>query len=449
MVTERRHPPGPSGNPVLGNALAFQRDAIGMFLDGWREYGDIVRFRGPKTLYLLAHPDHVQYMLEDQHLHYPHPTSFDATFRSATGHGIVDSEGESWTRQRSMLEPTFAADHTASMTERVGDSITSVLERWDDRAQAGQPIDVRAEMLALSHAMLGRCLFGDDWEDNAEALSQGVTAFIARLDLGLTVPLNLPDALPVPPVRRFVEARRHFDDAAFRIIARRQAAGDPGNDVLGLFLRAQDDSGNRMSDRAIRDQLAQHFAAGHGTVSGALYYTCYLMAEHPDVLAQVKAESDSILAGDLPGLDDLPRLRWTTQVILESMRLFPPLWMQARSPMMDDKIGGFFFPRGAFIIVSSYVTHRHPDFWQQPEVFDPDRFSPEQSRDRHPYAYFPLSRGPRDCYGGGLAIMEMQMVLAAWARRFRLHRCSDEPIAFRLGTGLNARHPIPMTVERL
>jgi cytochrome P450 len=449
-AVKRREPPGPPGNFLLGNAPHFQRNPLKMFLDGWRAYGDAVRFRGPKTLYLVVHPDYVKHMLEDHHLQYPHPRSFDLTFRSATGPGILDSEGEEWLRRRRMLEPVFSHDHAKPFGVYIQRSIEQMLQRWERHAQSGEPIDARAEMLAISQAMLGRCLFGSDWEQHADALSAGVTAFIARLDQGLAIPINLPDRLPIPSMRRFVAARNKFDDAVFQIIKDRRASGEEGNDLLGLFLRVREAAtGQGMNDREIRDRLTQHFAAGHGTVSASLYYTAWLMAKHPDALERLRAELARVLGDRMPTIDDLPDLCYTRMVVLESMRLFPPIWIQARSPLGDDQIGDYHFPAGAFIVISSYVTHRHPEFWEDPELFDPERFSPDRSADRHPYAFFPLSRGPRDCYGGPLAMIEMQTTLAAWAQRFAPRLLSEEPLAFKLGIGLTARKPIPMMLRRL
>jgi len=189
------------------------------------------------------------------------------------------------------------------------------------------------------------------------------------------------------------------------------------------------------------------FIAGHETVSSALSWTWYLLSQNPESWRRLRAEVDEVLGGRTPTAEDVPKLDYTTRVLLESMRLYPPIFVLMRCAKEDDEVGGYHVPAGANIVLCAYVTHRHPDFWENPEGFDPDRFTPERSAGIHRMAYFPFSGGPRKCIGNSFAMMQMPIVLAMVTQRFRLNLLPGERAVPEPAISLRPRDPLMMTLE--
>jgi cytochrome P450 len=188
--------------------------------------------------------------------------------------------------------------------------------------------------------------------------------------------------------------------------------------------------------------------AGHETTATALTWTWYLLSKHPDAACKLRVELDEVLGRRVPTVEDLPALEFTRRVIQESMRLYPPVWIISRTAIEEDEIGGYPIPAGSVVLVSQYAMHRHPDFWENPERFDPDRFLPERSRGRHPYAYFPFGGGPRLCIGADLAMLETQLILVTLAQRFQLELLPGHPVEPEPLITLRPRYGMKMMLSR-
>jgi cytochrome P450 len=257
-----------------------------------------------------------------------------------------------------------------------------------------------------------------------------------------------PPILPTGDDRLFRKNRRELDSVMDGIIAeRRRNPGDRG-DLLSMLLAAKDEeTGEQMNDNQLRSEVKTLLLAGHETTSNALCWTLYLLSQNPGAEAELHRELDSVLGGRLPSIEDLPHLPYLRMVIDESLRVYPPAWLVARRAKEPDTFGDYTLPAGSAIVLSPYITHRHPDFWDDPERFDPTRFDPARAESRHRYAYFPFGGGPRQCIGNSFALMEAQLVLATLAQRYRLrmlagHRVEPEPLVT-----LRPRGGLPMTVE--
>ena len=203
-----------------------------------------------------------------------------------------------------------------------------------------------------------------------------------------------------------------------------------------------------MTDRQLRDEIMTIFLAGHETVANALVWTWHLLSENPAVEARLLAEVDSVLTGDRPALADLPRLEYSRMVLDEALRLRPPVWAVPRCPLADDAAGGYRIPAHSSVILSPFVTHRHPEFWDEPERFDPERFRPDRAAGRPRYAYFPFGGGPRMCIGSEFALMEGVLVLATIAREFRLVQATMRRVELEPLITLRPLGGLPMLVER-
>ena len=231
-------------------------------------------------------------------------------------------------------------------------------------------------------------------------------------------PFPIPSWLPLPSNLRYRRAVRQLDTLVYDLIRRprREDAGD----LLSMLLHARDEDGSRMSERQLRDEAVTIFLAGHETTALALSWASALVAQHPAAQAALAAELETVLGGRAPAVSDLPRLRYTEAVVLESMRLYPPAYALGRESLQDGEIGSYRFPAGTTVFASPWVMHRDPRYFDRPAEFDPGRWLDGLAKRLPRFAYFPFGGGPRLCIGNSFAMMESTLILAALAQRFSL-----------------------------
>ncbi|GAB4111359.1 MAG: cytochrome P450 [Roseiflexaceae bacterium] len=440
-----RPAPGPQGLPVIGNILDAQRDVLGMFLEAHRTYGDVARLDMLGTrMYLVSHPDYVKHILQDHNRNYP-KSSLYQKLTPMLGNGLVTSEGEFWLRQRRLAQPAFHRQRIAGFAQVMTDLTGQMLDRWQQYANTQQAIDVSAEMMHLTLMIISKTMFGADLGEEADRIGKAVSTSIIEIDRRVLSFPEIPFWIPTPANRRFLDAQQVLDDVVQRMITNRRQSTNPAaqGDLLSMLIEAQDEAtGERMSDQQLRDEVMTIFVAGHETTANALSWAWYLLSRNPAVRRKLKQELEQVLGGRTPTMADLPKLRYTAMVIEEAMRLYPPAWEIERQALADDTIGGYHIPAGTIVMLSPYVVHRHPQFWSNPEGFEPERFLPEHSEGRPRFAYFPFGGGPRQCIGNNFALMEAQLILAMVAQRFDLnllpgHTPIPEPlITLRPGGGV-------------
>jgi len=445
----RDWPPGPRGHFLLGNMLEVQRGPLALLQKGFREYGDIVGYRfGTLRACLVAHPAYIQHVLHDNHRNYD-KNNFDyAMLRRLLGNGLLTSEGAFWRRQRRLMAPMFQRQRVAEFCPLMVESTVEMLERWQDLAASAQPFDLAAEMGRLTLAIVARTLFSTDLSGEASAIARALTEANQQLSQ-----FSLMDLIPLIPTarkRRFRDALSTLDGVVGKMLAARRGATNRGADLLSMLLDARDeDTGGSMSERQVRDEVLTLMLAGHETTATALTWTCYLLSQHLEIEARLRDELAAVLGGRTPTIGDLPDLSFTRMVIEESMRLYPPAWVVSRNAIGDDEIGGYRVRRGTSMMMCSFITHRHPAFWPDPERFDPDRFTAALSRERPAYSYFPFGGGPRVCIGNNFAMTEAQLVLAMIAQRYRLRLVPGHPVELQPLVTLRARHGMLMTAHRV
>jgi cytochrome P450 len=279
-------------------------------------------------------------------------------------------------------------------------------------------------------------------------VGQAVATLAEDIGYRFAVPFYPPPRVPTPRNRRQRAALRALDAAVYGIIAARRRGETSGDDLLGLLMSVRDeDTGACMSDQQLRDEVITLFVAGHETTAVALTWVWHLLAGHPDAAERVRAELTAVLGDRAPVAVDLSKLPYARMVIDEAMRLYPPAWITNRQAIADDQVCGYHIPAGAILLVSPYVMHRHPAYWERPDAFEPERFAPECSAGRPAYAYFPFGGGPRQCIGKGLALMEAQLILALVAQRFQLRHAPGHQVEPQALLTLRPRGGLPMFVE--
>jgi cytochrome P450 len=303
-------------------------------------------------------------------------------------------------------------------------------------------------MMRLTLNVVSRTLFGAAADRDVQAVSDLMRTLLGDVTFRITNPFYPPPGVPTSRNRRFAEALRALDAIVYRIIAeRRRMPRD--DDLLALFLSARDDeTGEGMSDRQLRDEVTTFYLAGHETTAVALAWVWYLLSSYPDVARRLRAELARVLAGRPPSIADLANLPYTLMVIQEAMRLYPPAWVTARRAIADDVIGGYRVPSNMALSISPYAIHRDPGVWKNPEDFNPERFAPEQSKDRPPDAYIPFGTGPRQCIGLGFAMTEAQLALATLAQHFAPELIPGRPIIPLPLATLRPSGDLPMIIGR-
>jgi cytochrome P450 len=444
-----RSAPGPRGAPIVGCLRTFRADPLKFLVETARAYGPVAHLPlGLVEAYLVSQPGGVKRVLQDNSENYGRQTRGFQALRMTLGSGLITEDGAFWKRQRRLAQPAFHKARLAAFGDIMARAANEMTERLRAQATQGQPIDVAPEMSRVTLAILGRSLFSLDLDGAAEAVGQAVVVVLRHTIETVHALIPLPRALPTPRNRRFAAALRTLDKVVMDSIAERRRDGVDRGDLLSMLLAARDEeTGEGMTDRQLRDEVMTLMLAGHETTAMTLCWTLYLLSRHPAARRTLEAEVDRVLGGRVPSTEDLPRLPYTRMVIEEAMRLYPPAWGVTRSIAHDDEIDGFAVPAGAIVIVSPYTTHRDEALWPNPEGFDPDRFDAARESARPRYAYFPFGGGPHLCIGAGFAMMEAQIILATLAQRLRLDLVPGHPVEVEPLVTLRPRHGIQMTLH--
>jgi cytochrome P450 len=324
--------------------------------------------------------------------------------REVVGDGLCSCPYSRHRRQRSLLQPAFHPDRIASYTQVITDRISAVTGSW----QHGQILDVIAEMTTMTATTTAATLFADTLPSPLlHQTLEDLTTIVASVFRRMLMPSPL-DRLPTPGNRRYHHAKVRLRQSLTEIITARNANTTHHRDLLGALLSARDPEGNNqgLSETEILDQVVTFFLAGTETTASTLAWALHLLAQHPDIRAQLHTELDTVLAGHPATHADLPQLELTSRVIRETLRLWPPGWMFTRIVTADSDLGGHHLPAGTTIIVSPYLIHHHPDLYEHPDRFDPDRWLPEAAHAIPRHAYIPFGGGARKCIGDTFALTE-------------------------------------------
>lgn len=443
-------PPGPPGSPLVGNLRDMRVDAARGWVRARERYGEVVHYQiAGRQIYLLCHPDDVRYVLVDNARNYTKGRGL-AKAKPLLGEGLLTSEGEFWLRQRRLAQPAFHRQRIAGLGTIMTDETQKLLHRWDAISRYGSAFDVAEDMMQLTLSIVSRAMFNTALTaDDIATVSEAFPPLLRWARERVTAVFDFTEHLPTPQNRQRVRYGRQLDGIAYRIIRERRSAGAQHYDLLSMLMEARDEeTGTGMTDRQIRDEIMTIFIAGHETTALLLSWTWAMLSRHPDVRQHVEAEIDEVLGGRVPTAADVQRLPYLGRVINEVLRLHPPVWAVLRSPIADDRVSHYTLRAGSTVIVSPYVTHRHPSFWPNPEGFDPDRFQPEASRSRHCYAFFPFGGGQRLCIGNNFAQMEATLITAMVCQRYQVNLVSGHPIEPELGFTMRIRGGLPVRLVR-
>jgi cytochrome P450 len=440
--------PAPPADPALGHLPEFAEDPLG-FLQQASTYGDWVPLQlGDMPACLVSDPAAIEAILKDRS-HFIKAKDLKM-LHGLIGNGLVVSEGSFWQRQRRLVQPMFHHQRIANYGQIMVDFTQRHLADW----QVGDRRDFHHEMMRLTLDIVMKTIFDRELaDDTAHRITEAFEVSLAWFEAQYTANLGGGDCDPELD-RRYGEAIALLDESIDAMIQSRRsnaaAQDEPGNDLLSWLMAVEDaDDGSRMSDRQLRDEAATLILAGHETTANTLTFAALLLAQHPAVRAKLTAELQTVLAGRTPTIADLPHLPYTTMVIQEAMRLYPPVTDLTREAIADCEILGHAIPAGCTLIMSQWVMHHNDRYFDRPEAFEPERWQNDLEKHLPRGVYFPFGDGPRICIGKSFAQMEAVLILATIAQSFQWELLCDQPIQLQPSLTLRPMGGLPVQLAPL
>lgn len=448
MIALSRIPPGPSG--YIAFSKSYRDDRLGSYGQAWKTYGDLVRFKvlPGLDLYLAVHPEMVGQILYSHGRVYKKAESVHKPLSLLLGHGILISEGETWQRQRRLMQPAFHRQSLSSLASVMTRFAQKRVEMWEGYPN-GSVINLVEQTQHLTLEIVGEALFSAELGGSVDSFAYAFRHTAEFIDARVNTPFKIPLWVPILKNRQFTQNRDTLNRIATNLIRARRHQQSTPHDLLTMLMGAIDaDTGKGMSDQELLDEVITLLVAGHETVSVTLAWAFHLLGEHPEVLSKLQQEIEIVLNGHPPNPDDYIRLPYTRMIIEETLRLFPPVWALPRETMIEAEIQGYQIPKKALVLVPAYFTHRHPEFWEHPEQFKPERFTEAETSKRHKFAYYPFGGGPRICLGNQFALMEATLVLSTLAQRFHLEPAGNNPVEVDTTFTLRPKNGLPMRLVR-
>lgn len=434
-------PPIAPGRPLSGNLIEFRKNPLTMYERLQERQGKIVGYRlGYHRAYMVTDASAYQRVLRDNAPNY-RKTIFYDKMKPLVGLGLLTSDGELWRKQRRLAQPSFHRPKMEGFAGVMIDSTRRMLDSWHGQSR----VDVSQQMMDLTMDVVARSLLGGDVGSEIDEVKVAITDGLAHVMHKMGALVDLPESVPTPRNLKFRKALRGIERVVRKLIDRRLR--QPGSDLLTALLAARDeDSGEAMSEKLLKDEVITMFLAGQETTATALTWTLYLLDSHPEVEAKLREEIASVLGTREPSATDIPKLVYLGFVIQESLRLYPPAWWYGRTPIKDDTLGGFDIPAGTILTLIPFLTHRNSEYWESPLSFRPERFDPSKGAKITPYSYVPFAAGPRMCIGKDFALIEMTLTLAMILQRYRLSRVSRDPLEMAPGITLRPVGEVWMTL---
>lgn len=410
-------------------------DSLERMIELFARHGDTYRVFVPARrsyTYVIHHPDDVKRVLVGNHRNYIKGLGLDRV-RILLGKGIMTSEGDLWKRQRYLMQPLFHRRVITGFAQLIAAANRRRIDHWDQVAARGELLNLTDEMSDLTLEIVLRSIFGRDLDRLTAQL--GVNPFeVVTKEQSRDL--------------QFAYKFRSLTKLVAQLLARRRAEPEEHFDYVAMLMAARDkETGAPMGERELIDEIMTLIVAGHETTASGLNWTWYLLSQHPDAEARLHAELDAAPEIEAPSLAEMEALSYTSQVVNEALRLYPPGWLLSRRTVAADVLGGFEVAAGTNVLLPLYLLHRHPRYWQDPDRFWPERFAPEHEAERPRFAYMPFAAGPRHCIGETFALYEMLVHLYAVARRYRLVYVPDKPLELEAQINLRTRHPLHMRLE--
>jgi len=438
--------PAVSRGRCFADSRAMAANPVPVLAKYNQEFGDTFRIYlgGLKEAIVTIDPAIIQHVLKTNWENYQKSEIQVKRMGHFLGKGLLTTHGEAWRTQRRLIQKGFDRKQLDALAAIMQDSLADSLREFDNEVRLG-PVDIYPHLMKMTFAMVARSLFGARLKgEDIDLVSHTICTvqeFIVRQTLQ---PYLNPWFAASGELRRHEEMRTQADAVLAEYIRRRRSE-PPGNDLLQTLMDARYTDGEGMSDELVLSESMQLLVAGHETSSNGLSWLFYILSSRPDCLERIRQEFDQVLNGAPLSHPDVPKFEFTTQVIQEGLRLYPPFWMIDRMAVEDDRVGDVVIPRGSTVIVYVYGAHHAPRYWDNPEEFDPGRFVKGNEKLRTPFTYLPFGGGPRGCIGGNYAMLQILMILSELLPRYDFELTPGQTIEARPMVILRPKHGIRMT----
>ena len=430
----------------FADSRAMARNPVQILSRYTETFGDTfwIRIGGLKEAMVTIDPAVIQHVLKTNAENYQKSEIQVKRMGHFLGKGLLTTHGEAWRTQRRLIQTGFDRKQLDALSSIMRESLTESLRDFDKQIRRG-PVDIYPQLMKITFAMVARSLFGARLKDEDIDLVSHTICTVQEFIVRQTLQPYLNPWFAVSGELHRHEDMRTSADAVLMEYIKKRRNEPPGHDLLQTLMDARYSDGEGMSDKLILSESMQLLVAGHETSSNALSWLFYLLSSRRDCLEKVRREFDSVL-GDAPiTYADVPKFEFTTQVIMEALRLYPPFWMVDRMAVADDRVGDLAIPRGSMVIVYVYGAHHAPRYWQNPESFDTERFTKENDKQRTPFTFLPFGAGPRGCIGGNYAMLQILMILSDLLRKYDFQLAPGQTIEARPMVILRPKHGIRMT----
>jgi cytochrome P450 len=417
-------------------------DILSQYLE---QYGDTFRcyLGGIKEAIVTTNPAVIQHVLKTNADNYEKSEIQVKRMGHFLGKGLLTTHGEAWKTQRRLIQKGFDRKQLEALSSIMQDSLSESLREFDRRVQAG-PVDIYPHLMKMTFAMVARSLFGAKLKDEDIDLVSKTICTVQEFIVRQTLQPYLNPWFAASGELRKHEEMRYRADAILMAYIKQRRHQEPGHDLLQTLMDARYADGEGMSDELVLSESMQLLVAGHETSSNGLSWLMYLMSTRPEVLDKVRQEFDAVLGDGPLTHTNVMQLEYTTQVIMEGLRLYPPFWMIDREAVGDDRVGDLEIPKGSTVIVYVYGAHHAARYWENPETFDEQRFSKANVAQRTPFTHLPFGGGPRGCIGGNYAMLQMLMILSVLLRKYDFELLPGQDIEPRAMVILRPKQGIRM-----
>ena len=434
----------------LGKLPEFRNNPL-QFLENLNsQCGDIAKFRmGPMYFYYVNHPDYIKHILITNRKNYHRDRKFLAEGRPFLGRGLLTTDAEEWGRLRRIAQPVFNANQMAKYASMISEVATTSLKRWEISAQTDQALNIADEMLRLTLDIVAPTLFGINVTNEWQSFINSVNVIQAEGSKRLVTPVTVPLWIPTISNLKANIALQNIDSTVFGMIAKYRQQQKPHRNLMSALIEARDEeTGDSLTDREIRDQVVTLLTAGYETTASILAWLFLLLSQHPEVEQKLRHEINLTLGNQSLTYENISSMKYLRMVIQESLRLYPPIWIFARSPIQSDNLGDYEIPANTVIYISPLMVQRHPKFWQSPEDFKPERFDVIEPT-HSDLAYIPFGTGGRSCIGRHFAIMMMQLIIIKALQIYRFHLVPNQQIKPQFDITLHPKNGIYMKLEKI
>ncbi len=439
-------PYGPKGKPIKGSYDEFIKDLIDFFSGIEEKYPDIAHVRFfHRNYYIITSPEYIQHILQTKNKHYQKGKEYKE-LKLILGNGLLNSEGDFWLRQRRLAQPAFHKEKIEGFIESMNHFTKHLILDW--KSNPKKEVEVHSEMMKLTLEIVSDCMFGTDVEKTYNQVKDALEVNLELIQNRIRTVVKIPIPIPTSDNKKILKSKKVLDTIVYDIINMRLKNPKlKRNDLLQMFMESIDEeSGEKMNKKQLRDEVMTMFLAGHETTANALSWGLYLLAKNKEVYQKMRTEVFEVIKDkDKIYMEDIKKMPYTALVCKEILRIYPPAFIITRRCVEPDKIGNYEIPKNSNIIIPTFSMHRSKRFWDKPKQFIPERFVHEKNIPK--FAYFPFGGGPRLCIGNTFALSEMQVILPLLVKNFSFHYSLKNEPEYVPQITLRPKHGIVLKVK--